>query len=184
MKITDKLKKIKPYYRLAFAISILAIIYFIMTFILGLYHWSKDSTFTPIINLHYGISWLIFKSSAWPLNVVWTNIPAIPLHDINVVEFYKVVVPPAALFTICMIYMSYYRALKDKFNRLNAKVNNEIELNEMRESKGLKQVTDNATIDVIISDTSKIDPLWYESFIGKVITGVLIALIITALSLK
>jgi hypothetical protein len=184
MKLVEKIQNVKPYYWLAFTIATLAIIYFIMTFILGLYYWSDNSSFTFVNKLHHSVSWVIFKTSIYPVSIVWNNLPAIPIYNIDVLEFYRVVIPPVAIFTICMIYMSYYRALKTRYNKLNAKVNGEIELDEIRELKGRKKAPDNAVIDIVINDESTIKPTWHESFSGKIVTAVLIAMILTALSLN
>jgi hypothetical protein len=54
----------------------------------------------------------------------------------------------------------------------------------MRKDAGLETLSESATIDIAISNATNNDPAWHNTGWGKIIIGVAIALVITAIGLK
>jgi hypothetical protein len=118
------------------------------------------------------------------LRNLWEAIPAIPFEGRDIIEFYKVIIPPAVVFGICTLFIIDHRALRAKFYELKADIEKEIALREMRKDAGLETVSESATIDIAISNATNDDPAWHNTGWGKIIIGVAIALVVTAIGLK
>ena len=184
MKFTDKLKLSRKRSRVAYLIALLVIVYFLMTAIKGVYFWTDGSSFSLAQNINEGIKWIFTKTWVFPLSNLWETIPAIPFEGRDIVEFYKVIVPPAVVFGICALFITDHRALRAKFFELKADIEKEIALREMRKDAGLETLSESATIDIAISNATNNDPAWHNTGWGKIIIGVAIALIVTAIGLK
>jgi hypothetical protein len=62
LKFTDKLKKSKKRSRVAYLIALLAVIYFLMTVIKGVYFWTDGSSFSLAQNINEGLMWIFAKN--------------------------------------------------------------------------------------------------------------------------
>ena len=184
MKFTDKIKKSKKRSRLACLIALLSAIYFLMTGIKGIYFWTYGSSLPFVQNINEGIKWIFAITWFFPLKNIWEAIPAMPFEGRDIMEFYKVVIPPAVVFGICTLFITDYRVLREKFNELKADIEKEIALREMRKDAGLETLSEPATIDISIINATNNDPSWHNTGWGKIIIGVAIALVVTAFGLK
>ena len=141
---------------------------------------------------HYGIlekvneimRWIIDNTYFTPLNFVWNNIPSILSNSENPFLLYKVIIPPGVILFICFLFLNNHRVLKNKYNNLQNNIEEEKELHSMRKEAGINTVSGHATVDVIISNASITDALWHNTWWGRVIIGLLIALIAVVIGLK
>ena len=131
MKFTEKLKKSKQRAWLASIVAFLAIVYFLMTIVKGVYFWTDGSGFPLAQNVNSGIKWLFAKTWVFPISNLWEAIPAIPFEGRDILSFYKVIIPPAVVFIICALFIADYQALRAKFYELKAEIEKEIALREM-----------------------------------------------------
>lgn len=184
MKFTDKLKKSKKRSRLAYIVAFLAIAYFLMTGIKGVYFWTDGSSFPLAEAINSGIKWLFAKTWVFPISNLWEAIPAIPFEGRDILSFYKVIIPPAVVFGLCALFIIDYRILRSKFYELKAEIEKELALREMRKDAGLETLNESASIDVVISNVTNNDPSWHNTGWGKVIIGVAIAAVVAAIGLK
>lgn len=184
MKFIDKLKKSKKRSRVAYLIALLAVIYFLMTVIKGVYYWTDGSSLALAQNINEGIKWIFAKTWVFPLRNLWEAIPEVPFEGRDIIEFYKVITPPVVVFGICTLFIIDHRVLRAKFYGLKADIEKEIALREMRKDAGLETLSESATIDIAISNATNDDPAWHNTGWGKIIIGVAIALAVTAIGLK
>lgn len=184
MKFTEKLKLSKKRSRIAYLVALLVIIYFLMTAIKGVYFWTDGSSLSLAQNINEGIKWIFAKTWVFPLSNLWEAITAIPFEGRDIFEFYKVIIPPAVVFGICALFITDHRSLRAKFYELKADIEKEIALREMRKDAGLETLSESATIDIAISNATNNDPAWHNTGWGKIIIGVAIALVVTAIGLK
>jgi len=155
-----------------------------MTVLKGLYIWTDGSEITLANNINNGIPWVIGHTNFPPLGYLWSKIPFVPFEGREMLNFYKVIVPPAVIFFICALFISDHRTLRNKFFTLKAEVEKEIALRDMRKDAGIETVSESATVDVVISNATNTDPSWHDSWWGKLTIGVGIAMIAIALGLK
>lgn len=155
-----------------------------MTCIKGLYIWTDQSQIGVLQNIHAGMLWIIEHSYIFPIHIFWNEIPYIPFEGNDMLQFYKAIIQPAAVFTICALFISDHRSLKAKFNELKAEIEKEIALRDMRKEAGIETVSENATVDIVISSAVNTDPSWHDTWWGKVVIGVAIALVVAAFGLK
>lgn len=184
LKFTDKLKKSKKRSRLAYLVTFITVTYFLMTVIKGLYFWTDGSSFPLAQNINSGIKWLFAKTWIFPFSNLWEAIPAIPFEGRDILSFYKVLIPPIVVFFISALFITDHRVLKAKFYELKREIEKEIALREMRKDAGLETISDPASIDVVISNATNDDPAWHNTGWGKVVIGVAIAAVVTAIGLK
>lgn len=155
-----------------------------MTGIKGVYFWTDGSEFHVAQNIHAGVKWLMSKTWIYPISGLWESIPAIPFESRDILEFYKIITPPAVVFLICALFISDHRSLRAKFYEFKAEVEKEIALREIRKEAGLETVSETVTVDVVISNAINNDPAWYDTWWGRVCIGVAIALIVAAFGFK
>ena len=184
LKLKDKLKKTGRKSKVAYLIALLVIIYFVMTLLKGLYIWTDGSEFTLGNNINNGISWVIGYTSFPPLDSLWLNIPFVPFEGGEMLNFYKVIVPPAIIFFICALFIADHRILRNKFFTLKAEIEKEVALRDIRKDAGIETVSESATVDVVISNATNKDPSWHDRWWGKITIGVGITMIAVALGLK
>lgn len=183
MNFKDKLKKSRQKAIIAIIVASIATIYFLMTFIKGVEIWTYGSAYPFPTNLNNGANWLIEKTSFFLMNFAWESIPALPLDGRSSLLFLKVIIPPAAVFTICGFFIHDYRLLKSKFKELKAEIEKELALKEMRKEAGIETVADNATVDVVINNATNTDPSWHNTWWGKIAIGIAIILIAAAIGI-
>ncbi len=184
LKFTDKLKKSKKRSRLAYLVTFITVTYFLMTVIKGLYFWTDGSSFPLAQSINSGIKWLFAKTWIFPFSNLWEAIPAIPFEGRDILSFYKVLIPPIVVFFISALFITDHRVLRAKFYELKRESEKEIALREMRKDAGLETITDSTSIDVVISNATNDDPAWHNTGWGKVVIGVAIAAVVTAIGLK
>ncbi|OKY25573.1 hypothetical protein [Thalassotalea sp. PP2-459] len=184
MKFTDKLKKSKKRSRFAYLVAFIAVTYFLMTVIKGLYIWTDGSGFPLAQNINSGIKWLFAKTWIFPISNLWKTIPAIPFEGRDILSFYKVLIPPTVVFFLSALFISDHRVLRSKFYELKTEIEKEIALRELRKDAGLETINEAASIDVVISNATNDDPAWHNTGWGKVVIGVAIAAIVAAIGLK
>lgn len=184
MKLKEKLKKTRRRSLLSYLIIFLAAVYFLMTVVKGLYLWTEGSNVSIALSIHSAMSWVVNTTWIFPISSLWKSIPAAPFEGREILEFYKVIVPPMVIIGICALFISDHRALRAKFYELKSEIEKEINLREMRKEAGLETVAENATVDVVISNATNNDPAWHETWWGRVFIGVAIALIVAAFGIK
>lgn len=184
MKLKDKLKITGRRARIAYVAIIFVLLYFLMTVVKGAYIAFDDSSIAFVQNIYSYSKWVIEQTFIFPINFIWKNIPAMPYQGDNLVVFYKVLVPPTLLFTLCMFFISDNKALKLKYKELKAQVEKDIALRDMRKEAGLETLPESATVDVLIRNATNEDPAWHETWWGKVFIGVGIALIVAAIGIN
>ncbi|GAA0340832.1 hypothetical protein GCM10009092_01640 [Bowmanella denitrificans] len=184
MKFTDKLKKSKKRSRFAYLVAFIAVTYFLMTVIKGLYFWTDGSGISLAQNINSGIKWLFAKTWIFPISNLWEAIPAIPFEGRDILSFYKVLIPPIVVFFLSALFITDHRVLRAKFYELKTEIEKEIALREMRKDAGLETISESASIDVVISKATNDDPAWHNTGWGKVVIGVAIAAVVTAIGLK
>lgn len=184
MKIKDKLKKTGGYAKFALIIGLLAVTYFLMVTVKGLYLWSYGSEFALLKIIHIGAAAIIQYTSIPLISWVWSNIPYISFEGGHILDFYAVVIPPAVVIAICAFFIADHRALKGKFRELKAEIEREVALREMRKDAGIETVPESATVDVVISNATNDDPAWHETWWGRIAIGVATVLVATAIGLK
>ncbi|OOE87632.1 hypothetical protein [Salinivibrio sharmensis] len=168
----------------AYLVALLAVIYLLIAGIKGVYFWTDGSSFLLAKNINDGSRWVIEKTWFFPLRNFWEAIPAIPFEGRDIIEFYKVIIPPVVVFGICALFITDHRMLREKFYELKADIEKEIALREMRKDAGIETLSESATIDIAISNATNNDPAWHNTGWGKIIIGVAIALVVTAIGLK
>ena len=184
MKLKEKLKKTKRRSLLSYLVIFFVVLYFLMAIIKGLYLWTDESDVSLAVSINSAMKCIITATWIFPISGLWESIPAAPFEGRGILEFYKVIVPPAVILGICALFISDHRALRAKFHELKSEIEKEINLREMRKEAGLETVAENATVDVIISNTTNNDPAWHETWWGRVFIGVAIALIVAAFGIK
>jgi hypothetical protein len=184
LKFTDKLEKSKKRSRLAYMVIFLAIAYFLMAVVKGVYFWTDGSYFPLAQNVNSGIKWLFAKTWVFPISELWKTIPAIPFEGRDILSLYKVIIPPGVVFLICGLFITDHRILRSKFYELKTEIEKELALREMRKDAGLETLSESASIDIVISKATNNDPSWHNTYWGKVIIGVAIAAVVSAIGLK
>jgi len=184
LKLKDKLKKTGRRSRLSYLFSLLAVIYFLMTVVKGIYIWTAGSGFSLAQSVHAGMKWLIETTWVFGVSDLWKSIAAVPFEGRDTLGLYKVIIPPAVVFFICALFISDHRSLRSKYYELKAEVEKEIALRDMRKDAGIDTVAESATVDVVISNATNSDPAWHDTWWGRVSIGVAIALIVAAFGIK
>ncbi|TBW48970.1 hypothetical protein EZI54_20365 [Marinobacter halodurans] len=184
MKFTDKLRKSSKRSRVAYLIALLAVVYFLMTVIKGMYFLTDGSNFPLALHINEGIKWIFEKTWVFPLRNLWEILPAAPFETKSIIDFYKVITPPVVVVGICALFIADHRMLREKFHELKSDIEKEIALREMRKDAGLETLSESATIDIAISNATNDDPAWHNTGWGKIVIGVAIALVVTAIGLK
>lgn len=183
MNFKDKLKKSRQKAIIATIVASIASIYFLMTFIKGVEIWTYGSAYPFPASLNNGANWLIDTTFFFPMNFAWETIPALPLDGRSSLLFFKVIIPPAVVLTICGFFINDHRLLKNKFKERKAKIEEELALKEMRKEAGIETVAENPTVDVVISNATNTDPSWHNTWWGKIAIGLAIILIATAIGI-
>lgn len=184
MNIKKKLKKTGRRALASWLIGFLAVVYFMMTFLKGIYIWTDDSEIRMVQSIHAGVLWLVNSTWVFPVNNLWQSISAIPFNSRDIFSWYKVMVPPVIVVVISGLFIIDHRSLKAKFYELKAEIEREIALRDMRKEAGLETGLEKLTIDVGINNATNNDPAWHDTWWGRVITGVAIALIVAAIGIK
>ncbi|MCE8037868.1 hypothetical protein [Halomonas sp. MCCC 1A11062] len=184
MKLKEKLKKTRRRSLLSYLVIFLAVLYFLMSIVKGLYLWTDQSDVRLALSINSAMSWVIAATWIFPISNLWQSIPAVPFEGRGILEFYKVIVPPMVVIGVCALFISDHRALRVKFHELKSEIEKEINLREMRKEAGLETVAENATVDVVISNATNNDPAWHETWWGHVFIGVAIALIVAVFGIK
>ncbi|WP_348678248.1 hypothetical protein [Alcanivorax profundi] len=184
MKLKEKLKKTRRRSLLSYLVIFLAVVYFLMTVVKGLYLWTEGGNGGLAASVNSAMSWVITGTWIFPISSLWQSIPAAPFEGQGVLEFYKIIIPPMVLIGICTLFISDHRALRAKFYELKSEIEKEISLREMRKEAGLEAAAENATVDVVISNATNNDPAWHDTWWGRVFIGVAIALIVAAFGIK
>ncbi|MCU7918982.1 MAG: hypothetical protein KZQ95_11570 [Candidatus Thiodiazotropha sp. (ex Epidulcina cf. delphinae)] len=184
MKFKEKLRRSSKRARVAYVVALLAMIYFFMTVIKGVYFWTDGSDFALAQKINYGIAWLFEKTWIFPLSTLWELIPAILFEGRDIFAFYKVIVPPGVVFGICMLFVADFRVLRAKFHELKVEIEKEVALREMRKDAGLETAPESVSVDVLISNATNDDPAWHNTWWGQIIIGIAIALVVAAIGLQ
>ena len=184
MKFAEKLKKTRRRAAISYIVAILAIVYFLMILIKGIYFASADSSYSFINNINDLCLYVINGTYFWPFNGLWEKIAYIDLGQRDPVLFYKVMIPPLTVFMICSFFINDHRALKRKYYELRREIEKEVALRDMRKDAGIESVSENATVDVVVSNATNNDPAWHNTWWGKICIGLAIVLITTAIGLK
>ena len=74
--------------------------------------------------------------------------------------------------------------MKVEYAGLKDEIEKEVTLRDMRKDAGIHTVSESATIDVIINNATNSDPLWHNTWWGKIILAISIALLLVALGFK
>jgi len=184
LKIKEKLKKTSRNSKIAYIVALISIVYFLMTLVKGIYFWTDGSSFELAVKVNLGMSWIIQNTYFPPLNLIWERIPSVPFEGGDILSFYKVIIPPMVVLIICSFFIVDHRSLKTKYYELKAEIEKEIALRDMRREAGIDTVSENATLDVVISNATNSDLSWHDTWWGKIAIGLSIVLIATAIGLK
>ncbi|EPH2694684.1 hypothetical protein WJG45_001963 [Klebsiella aerogenes] len=180
MKIREKLKITGRRSRIALFIAAMVMVYFLMFILKMIFIETNYSGIIVVQNIHRFVSTIISYTYYPITKPLWNWIPVVSFNNSDLITFYKPIVPGFAIFTICMLFVRDHQELKQKFKRLRSEVEDEINRKQLRKEAGLVSVDDTATIDVIIDNKNNADPAWHDTWWGKVIIGVVIALIVAA----
>src|SRR5690606_20514771 len=110
---------------LSYLLIFLAVLYFLMTVVKGLYLWTDESDVSLALSINSSMSWVITATWIFPISSLWQLIPAAPFEGRGILEFYKVIVPPMVVIGICALFISDHRALRAKFHELKSEIEKE-----------------------------------------------------------
>lgn len=184
MKIKEKLKVTGRRSKIAMLITAMIMVYFVMFVLKMIFIETSNSGIVIVQNIHRLVNTVI-SFTYYPLTKpLWGWIPSVSFDDRDLIALYKPIVPGFAILTICMLFIRDHQELKQKFKQLRAEVEDEITRKQLRKDAGLMNVDETTTIDVIIDNKNNTDPAWHDTWWGKVIIGVVIALIAAAFGLS
>ncbi len=184
MKFKEKLKKTGVRSKVAYIVAFIAIIYILMAAIKGLHLLTEETKFPLGAAIHYGTQWLLNHTWFFPVNYIWQKIPYIPFEGRDFLGFYKVIIPPMVIILICALFIYDHKHLKAKYYELKSQIEKEIALRDMRKEAGLENVSETATVDIVISNATNNDPAWNNTGWGQIAIGVAIALLVAAFGLN
>ena len=155
-----------------------------MVIIKSIFFLTSASQHQLLWHTHQGMGWLIEKTYFYPLDILWESITVLSSLGNDPIAFYKLIIPPMIIFAISALFIGDHRALKIKYRKLKAEVQDEIDKRDMRKDAGLENIPENASLDVIIKNTTNSDPAWHNKWWGKIFMAVAIALVLITLGLK
>lgn len=184
MKFKDKLRKTKRNAMIAVIPLFLAILYFIIMIIKGVYFWTDGSDFKLAQSIHELCRLVISSTYIFPLNIVWEKAQFFPFEGGSQLDVFKVMIPPlVVVFLSCMFIGEHFR-VKKKFLELKVEIDKEIALKEMRKDAGLETVPEGATVDIIIDQAETKAKAWQDTWWGRIAIGVCIALIVAIVGIN
>ena len=184
MKIEEKLKKTSRNSIIARTVILMIMLYFLMIVVKSVYFLTEGNSLNPLTKINEIMRWIIENTYFTPLNFIWDKIPSTLIESGDPFLYYKVIVPPMAILFICIFFIDKHRSLKNKYQELKNEIEKEKILHDMRKDAGINTVSESATLDIIISDRINSNPSWHNTWWGKVVIGILIALILVGLGLK
>ena len=165
-------------------VALISFMYCVIAIVKGIYQWTEGSSFGLAVNINHATLKLFQATNFFPLNLAWEKIPAIPFEGNDIISFYKVIIPPLVVILICIFFIADHRRFKTKYSELKDEIAKEISLRDMRKEAGMHAAPENATVDVIISNATNTDPSWHDTWWGRIVIGLSIVLIATAIGLK
>ena len=164
------------------------VILFVMVYLLMIivkvgYFYTANNSYPIVMNINMGTRWIIAHTYFIPLSYVWEAIPS-TFENGDSFFFFKLITPPMAILVICSLFINDHLSLKKKYYRLKNKIEEEKELYSMRKDAGIDSLSDSATIDIRISNVIGSDISWHNTWWGRIVIGLLIALIAVLLGFK
>ncbi len=184
MKIKEKLKITGRRSHISMILIIVVMLYFSMLLLKTMYIETNESSILLVQNIHNEIGRIISLTLYLPIEWLWNWIPYTSVRTNDLLEFYKPIIPGFIIITICGLFIHDHQALKQKFKKFKTDIEDEIIRRQMKKEAGLVNSPDPVTVDVLIENKTNNDPSWHETWWGKLIIGVAIALIVAAFGIS
>ncbi|HGS5385828.1 TPA: hypothetical protein ACMDR6_003040 [Vibrio parahaemolyticus] len=185
MKLKDKLRRTGRKAIIARLCILFTMVYLGMVLIKTIYFATDGTDFSLFQQLNTLTYNLISYTYTTPFDFFWEKARYIRFEGKpDVIEMYSVIAVPFVIIVASGFFIGDHKALKKKYYELRSQIQQEIDLREMRKDAGIKQVPENATVDIVIDSAKNDDPAWHNTGWGKILIGVFIAAIVAAIGLK
>ena len=184
MTIKENLKKTKRNATIARIVIFVIMIYLLMIVVKGFYFVTEGENISILLKLNEIMKWIIESTYFPPFSFVWDKIPSMLSDSENPFLLYKIIIPPVVVMFICSLYINDHRRVKDTFRRLKNTVKEEKELHSLRKEAGIHTVSKSATVDININNVENSDVSWHNTWWGRIVIGLSIALIAVIVGIK
>lgn len=184
MKLKDRMKITKRNSNIAYIVSLITIVYLLMTAIKGVNHATDHANFYFFIKLNNITEWIMYKTAIYPISYIWGVIPHMVIKHDEPLVFAKLIIPPSIILLICVFFIDENRRIVRKFFALKEEVEKELNLRELKKESGLLTQTESASIEILIENKQDDSKNWHSTWWGQIVIGVSLAIILALFGLN